>query len=190
MRAHGADGLDHHVQARAVVHALGGHQIAETRELALARDDVTGAHELAHGLCRQPDVDAVVLERRWLLALLVAEQVDRGRPHHPEQLPTAVHDHPLRGQGLRVEPAQGNDPQEPRVLLDVLHHERDLIHVGAEHQPRPRPADAGDKVAQRVRPAFVGEGAQFTRDDVAHALLVPGCARRPAQLGKQFEIHV
>ncbi len=183
------EGLDHHVEAGAVVQALAGHQVAQARHAALARDHVAGPHQLAHAVAGQPHVHEVVLELGRLALLLVGHQVDGLRPQHAEQVLAPVHHHPLGGQRLRVEAAQRQQPQVAGVV-DVADHEADLVHVGREHQARAAPpGPARDQAAERVDRDLVGRRLQLAARDLADALLAPGRPGRLAQLRQQLEVH-
>ena len=131
--------LEGHEAAQAVVH--GARHDAAVRELdGLAGDhgDVADAHQAARVLAvLRADVDVEVAQLRDLLALLVAQQVDRLLAHHAGDHAAARGDlHALADEDHRVPAADAGEPQEA-VVVDVVDDQADLVDVADDGEQRP-----------------------------------------------------
>jgi hypothetical protein len=148
---------------------------------------ITAPHQLLGVLLAlRPDVHPQVGELGHLLPLVRREQVDGLAGHHPAHRPgLRPHRQVLAEQHLHVPPADRLDVQEP-VRIDVLHHERDLVAVPGEQDPRgvgrlPGRVAGGEHVAVRVRRQGVGVPGGVLPHHRLDRLLVPGRAGRLEQ---------
>jgi len=80
---------------------------------------------------------------------------------------------PLVQQCGVIEPADGGELQET-VLVDVLDHEADFVHVGGKHHRGLSLAFPGDEVAQAVGCDLVAALLELGFHDLAHVFLGAG----------------
>src|SRR5690606_19451832 len=170
--------------ARPVVERLAGDDLAEVVELLPQRDHVADADLGLDVVGAEAEVDEEVRELRDLRALLLRADVDglAGRVHHADQLLTrqrGVHRDLAGEEVARVEAAELLQAEEA-LVVDELHEEADLVHVGGQHRARRAVllgALHGVQVAHRVRLQLVDDALQLGLDDLADALLTAGYAR-------------
>ena len=101
-----------------------------------------------------------------------------------------MHGHALGGQGLGVEPAQGEDADEA-VVIDVAHDEADFIHVSGAHDLLIGALaldEAGD-VADVVYLHAVGQRSHLAQDELADAVLEARGAGGLAQFLEELNVH-
>ncbi len=98
------------------------------------------------------DVDVQVAHLRDLLALLLAQQVDRLLADHPRDLARArTQHHALADEDLRVPAADLAEPQVT-LVVDVGDDQPDLVDVAHHHEPpRGRLAAGGGRAGRRGR---------------------------------------
>jgi hypothetical protein len=118
-----------------------------------------------------------------LLAVLLAQQVDRLLADHAQHAPpTRVHRHALADEDLRIPAADGPEPQVA-VIVDVGHDQADLVDVPDHEQPSRFPLEAvlGGHPRERGPEhvgAHVGELARRLAPDRRGRRLI---ARRPTR---------
>ena len=85
-----------------------------------------------------------------------------------------MNDHPLRGEGLRVESTHGIEAHEA-LVIDVGHNESNLIHVGGGHGFFGGRAAffECDQVAHVVAADVVGQAAELGQHELADHFLGP-----------------
>jgi hypothetical protein len=186
---HQARRLERHEAAEPVVERAGDEPAVRVLErLAGDHGDVADPHERA-GLVAvlRADVDVQVAQLRHLLALLVAQQVDRLLADH------AGHDAVARGhldaladQDHGIPAADTPEPQEA-VVVDVVDDQPDLVDMADHGQQRPagRALHARDGRADRVV-RHVGERRGRLAVHRGGGLLVAGRARRGQQLAEDL----
>ncbi len=105
-----------------------------------------------------PDVDPQVLELHRLAPVLGRHQVNRPATDDPEDLPLRREDlDALSHEHLRIPAADGAD-EEIALVVDVVHHEADLVDVTGQHdRGRAALADLGEGVPVDVGPHAIGE---------------------------------
>ena len=179
------------MKARAVVHRTGDEAVVdELQRLAHQHGDVTDAHQGARLLAvLGADVDVQLAQLGHLLAVLLAQQVDRFAPTTPGSGP------PLRDQlgaladeDLGVPAADAGEPQEA-LIVDVRDDQADLIDVADDREERGagrRARDAGNRRAHDVDRHIVGERAGGLREDGCRSRLVARRAGGREQLAEHF----
>ena len=92
-------------------------------------------------------------------------------PDHAHQLLLAVYRHAHAGQDPRVHPADIAHAQGA-VLLDLHHHQPDLVDVGAEDHLGPLPLHMGDDIVEPVDLDLIRIGAESRRHMLRHCQLI------------------
>src|SRR5690606_31553304 len=97
--------------------------------------------------------------------------------HFPPQAPT-----PLATPPMRTLPADPAEIEEP-LLIDMGHHQADLIDMAREHDPRlTTRADGGEGVAAHIRRDLIGETLGLGPPDPRRRCLEPARRRCVQQL--------
>ena len=184
-----ARGLERDEGAEAVVHrARDDAVVVQLERLAGDHGDVADAHELARLVAvLGADVDVQVAQLGDLLALLLAQQVDRLAPDDAGQRAVARDElTALADEDLRIPAADADEAQEA-VVVDVRDDQADLVDVADDREQRRafgRARDARDGGAHDVDRHVVGEGAAGLGEDGRRSGLVAGRAGGGEQLAK------
>ena len=165
---HGLQGLDQHRHAGPVVEGLSGHAaVCQFPEFPVDRDrrPHINAEVLDLLPVRCPDIDEHVVDLDAFLALLLVHHV-RGlaADDAEDRALGCVQDHALVVERGAVPAAKGNEPDEA-LLVDVFHHQADLVHVGGEHDLELVALLDRDQVAHRVLADLVHVPFEFLLDD-------------------------
>ena len=102
-----------------------------------------------------------------------------------------MNDDALREELARVKPAQRLQADKA-LVVDELHDEADLVHVGGDHQLLRLGGAAAleaDQVAHRVAVDPVDQRPHFGADDLPQAVFLSGDAGGVAKLLEQVEVH-
>ena len=101
-----------------------------------------------------------------------------------------MHHHALRDLGLRVEAAEGDDPDEA-VVVHMGDEEAQFVHVRGQHHARPAAAPPDrDDVAKRVDGDLISDPPDLLDDHLPYALLATGGTGCLAQAPQQVQIDV
>jgi len=166
---------------RSIVHSLAcSPPAAELGETAAQGDQVAHAHQLLHLLRRQAQVNKELIQGHGLVPLRGVGEVGRHAHDHTLQLSPPVDHDLLAQQHARVKAAHLGDVQE--ALFDLLHHQRNLVHVPGQHHRWPWlcsfAALERDDVAQGIGARLVGVLPKSLAHNLSDLGLVP---RRPAR---------
>jgi hypothetical protein len=170
------EGLQHDVDADAVIERLARVEVAHLDELALQRDRVTDAHQLLDLLGGEPDVDEELFDGDDLGALLRGGQVSGFDGDDAIEDALAVDLDALGNERARVEPAERVEVQEA-VLVNVAHDEGDLVHVRGEHDfapPLTGAAPQSKEVAHDVGVELIGVRGKLALQQFTQRLLATG----------------
>ena len=99
---------------------------------------------------------------------------------------SAVDEHPLSKRHLVEPPAQGHETQEA-VVVDVLDHEPDLVHVGGDHDGRSGTGPGADHVAHAVGGHLVHQGLEFGGEKGSDRPFVAGHSVRVGEEGEEAQ---
>ncbi len=186
----GADSLDEQEATATVVDALYVEAIAHLDEVADAGDGVADGNILLHFFLGHAEVDHVVGNGGHFGALLGSHDVDGLNTHAAGQILGAVHRHALGGEGLGVEPTEGEDANEA-VVVDMANDEADFIHVGGAHDffVAALALNHGDNIAHVVDGDGICQRGHLFDDEITDAVLKTGSPGSLTKFLEELDIH-